>query len=201
MNPSLRSCLPLLASLAVISVAHGDDVSDLLVDAQRTYIRGDLAAAKEKFTLVRKLDPNNRTASSYLRRIIADEQTQQAGKPPVTATEAALRKLILDKVDHQEATLADVLEFLRQKGNNLAAGKVAINFVLQLDEASKASKVTLTLQKVPFTEVLRYIGELANVQFTYEAYAIVVKPKGASVSTAGDANAAQPQNDIKIQGL
>ena len=92
-----------------------------------------------------------------------------------------------------------MLEFLRQKGNQIGEGKVAINFVLQLDESAKGAKITLSLQKVPFTEVLRYIGDLANVQFNFEPYAIVVKPKGATPATAGTANA-QPESP-KIQGL
>ena len=92
----------------------------------------------------------------------------------------ALKKLIMEKVDLREASLAEALEFLKQKGNQLSAGKVAINFVLQLDEQTQNAKVTIALQKVPFAEVLRYVGDLAGVQFVYEPYAIVVKPKGAA---------------------
>ena len=196
--PKLRVLL--LASLTLATGAFADDVSDLMTDAQRTYIRGDLAGAKEKFNLVRKLDPNNRTAQSYLRKIVAEEAAQQAGKPQPNATETALKKIILEKVDFHEATLVELLEFLRQKGNQLGEGKVAINFVFQLEEQAKSAKVTLTMQKVPFTEVLRYIGELANVQFTFEPYAIVVKPKGPA-PTAGTTGAPPPENGIKIQGL
>lgn len=188
--PKLRALL--LASLTLATGAFADDVSDLMADAQRTYIRGDLTAAKEKFNLILKLDPNNRTAQGYRRRIVADEATQQAGKPAPNATETALRKVILEKVDFHDATLVELLEFLRQKGNQLGEGKVAINFVFQLEEQAKNAKVTLTMQKVPFTEVLRYIGELANVQFTFEPYAIVVKPRGAAPAATGTATAPQP---------
>jgi ATP/maltotriose-dependent transcriptional regulator MalT len=197
MKPPRRFILTLLVPLAFVGGARGEDIADLLTDAQRAYVRGDLAAAKEKFSLILKVDPGNRTAQAYHRRILADERTQAAGKPPGSATEEALRKIILDKVDHREASLADLLEFLRQKGNALGGGKVSINFVLQLDEAAKASKVTITLERVPFTEVLRYIGDLANVQFTYEAYAIVVKPKSASAAV----EAPKQPNGIKIDGL
>ena len=191
----LRVVLPALLTLA--TGAFADDVTDLMSDAQRTYVRGELAGAKEKFRLVLKLDPNNRTAQGYLRRIVADEATQQAGKPAPNTTEAALKKIILDKVDFRDATLTELLEYLRQKGNQLGEGKVAVNFVYQLDEQAKGAKVTLTLQKVPFTEVLRYIGELANVQFSFEPYAIVVKPRGAAPATAGNAPAPQSENTIK----
>lgn len=196
MNSPLKLRVILPAFLTLATGAFADDVTDLMSDAQRTYVRGELAGAKEKFRLVLKLDPNNRTAQGYLRRITADEATQFAGKLAPNSTEAALKKIILEKVDFRDATLVELLEYLRQKGNQLGEGKVAVNFVCQLDEQAKGARVTLTLQKVPFTEVLRYIGELANVQFSFEPYAIVVKPRGA---TAG--NAPAPQSEAAIKGL
>jgi hypothetical protein len=180
MIPLLKSRLWLLALASVVSASLASDVSDLMTEAQRAYIRNDLATAKEKFELVRRLDPGNKTAVSYLRRIVADEIAQGAGKAPKNATEEALKKLILEKVELREASLAEALEFLKQKGTQLTEGKVPINFVLQLDEQTQNAKVTISLQKVPFAEVLRYVGELAGVNFVYQPYAILVKPKGAA---------------------
>lgn len=180
MNPLLKFRGWMLALASLVSTALASDVSDLMTEAQRAYIRNDLATAKEKFEIVRKLDPSNKTAISYLRRIIADEIAQNAGKAPRNSTQEALQKLIMEKVELREASLAESLEFLKQKGNQLGGGKVAINFVLQLDEATQNAKITIALQKVPFSEVLRYVGDLAGVVFVYEPYAIVVKPKGAA---------------------
>ena len=193
--PKLRTAL--LASLALVAGAFADDVADLLAEAQRAYFRGDIPAAKEKFDLVRKFEPNNRVAVGFLKRIAADDAAKKASLPPGTATEAALKKVILEKVDFQEATLVELLEFLRQKGNQITGDKIAINFVCQLDDQAKNTKITLSMRKVPFTEVLRYIGELANVQFAFEPYAIVVKPKAAAAA----AGTPQPEGGIKIQGL
>ena len=165
---------------SVISTALASDAGDLMAEAQRAYVRGDLAGAKEKFEIVRKLDPANKTAVSYLRLIAADEAKQAAGKQPRNTTQDALQKLIMEKVELREASLAEALEFLKQKGNQAGGGKVAINFVLQLDEQTQNAKVTIALQKVPFAEVLRYVGDLAGVTFVYEPYAIVVKLKGAA---------------------
>lgn len=170
----------MLALASVASTTFASDISDMMTEAQRAYVRNDLAAAREKFEIIRKMEPNNRTAISYLRRIAADEITQNAGKAPRNSTQEALQKLIMEKVEIREASLTEAIEFLKQKGNQLGAGKVAINFVMQLDEQTQAMKVTLALQKVPFAEVLRYVGDLAGVQFVYEPYAIVVKPKGAA---------------------
>jgi hypothetical protein len=180
MIPLLKSRTWMLALASVVSTVLAGDVADLMTEAQRAYIRNDLATAKEKFELVRRLDPGNKTAVSYLRRIVADELAQSAGKAPRNATEEALKKLILEKVEFREASLAEALDFLKQKGTQISEGKVPINFVLQLDEQAQKARVTISLQKVPFAEVLRYVGDLAGVQFVYQPYAILVKPKGAA---------------------
>lgn len=190
----------LIAALACMALpAFGQDIADLLNEAQRAYIRGDLPQAKEKFHLVRKLEPDNRTAGAYLRRILAEEAQSGVRNPP-NVTQEKLQKLIIPRVDLREASLAEAIEFLRQKGNQVGEGKVAISFVMQLDEATKASKVTLTLANVPFTEVLRYVGELARVQFTYEPFAIVVKPRGAAPA-APAANPPPQAAGVKVEGL
>ena len=171
--------IPIVVLATLAAGGFASELSDLLTDAQRTYIRGDLAGAKEKFRLVQQIDPKNPTAYSYLRRIAGEEAAREAGKAAPNATQAALAKLLLEKVDFREAALPEALDYLRQRATQLSGGKQAVNFVLQLDDTARAAKVTLTLQAVPFTEVLRYIGELAGVTFVYEPYAIVVKQKGA----------------------
>jgi hypothetical protein len=188
-----------VALLVLAATASGQDTDDLIKEAQRAYVRGDATAAKEKFELVRRLDPNNRTAIMYLRRITAEEAANPGNKTAPNATQTALQQLILPRVDLREASLAEVLDFLRQKGNQIAEGKVAINFVTQLDDAQKAAKITLSLQNVPFTEALRYVGELGGVQFVYERFAIVVKPKGVAPAAT---NLAPPSGGGgKVQGL
>ena len=198
MIPLMKSRVWMLALTSLVSTTFAGDVADLLTEAQRAYMRNDYAAAKEKFGLVLKLDPNNKTAIGYQRRIVAEE-LQNLGKGDRNATQEALKKLIMEKVEFREASLAEALEFLKQKGNQLGGGKVAINFVLQLDEETQARKVTIAMQKVPFAEVLRYVGELAGVQFAYEQYAIVVKPKGAAQPP--QATNAEAPGAIKIPGL
>ncbi len=183
-------------TLAIIAKSSALDVNELLADAQRSYIRGETATAKEKFDLVLKMEPENRTAIIYVRRIAAEEAKETAVKGPPNATKAMLDILTLPKVQLNEASLSDALEFLRKKGNQFGGGKVAINFVVMLDERAKETKVTLSLENVPFTEVLRYIGELANVQFSYDRFAITVKPKGAAMDVS-----APKQKGVKVDGL
>lgn len=186
-----------LLSTGVAESPAGQDVATLVSDAQRTYVRGDLAGAQEKFELVRRLEPQNRVAIGYLRRIIAERAREDAARGPANATKAALERIVLEKVQFEDATLPEVLDFLRQKGNQLGGGKVAINFVRKLDEKGQNARVTLSLSQVPFTEVLRYVGDLAGVDFKYERFAIVVVDKGAEPAKPAPAES----RTIKIPGL
>jgi len=198
MIPLMKSRAWMLALASMICCASASDVSDMLTEAQRAYLRNDYAAAKEKFEMVRRVDPTNRTAVSYL-RLIAAEELKSGGKTTRNDTEEACRKLIMEKVDLREASLAEALDFLKQKAATVSGGKVVVNFVLQVDEPTQAKKVTLSVQRVPFSEVLRYVGDLADVQFKYEQYAIVVKPKGAAQPVP--AVPAVPPDAVKIPGL
>jgi hypothetical protein len=197
----MKTPLNLLAVFTLACAAHvsAQGVEDLLKEAQQAYVRGDSTVAKEKFEMIRRIEPDNRTAINYLRRINAEE-AKRPNAGMTNGTEASLAKVILPKVDFREASLAEALEFLKQKGNQIGEGKVAINFVLQIDEAAKASKVTLTLHNVPLTEVLRYIGELVGVQFVYERFAIAVRPKGAANAPAAT-NTPPAKKGPKIEGL
>jgi hypothetical protein len=205
MKTPLNLLVALSLTLAGVTQVSAQGVEDLLREAQQAYVRGDATAAKEKFEMIRRIDPDNRTAINYLRRIIAEE-AKNPNKDLTNGTQATLSKVILPKLDFREASLAEALDFLRQKGNQVAGGKVAggkvaINFVLQIDEAAKAKKVTLTLQNVPFTEALRYIGELTGVQFVYERFAIAVKPKGAAEPGPAATNTPPAKTRPKIEGL
>ena len=195
MIPLMKSRVWMLALASVVTTAFASDVSDLLAAARRAYSEGQIAVAKEKFDLVRRLEPNNGTALGYLKRIAADELLLTKGR---NDTEEACKKLVLEKVDLRDASLAEALEFLKQKAVQASGGKLTVNFVLQLDEQAQAKKVTLTMQKAPFFEVLRYVGELVEVQFKYEQYAIVVKPKSAQVPPTVPA---EPPGTVKIPGL
>ncbi len=160
--------------------AFGASVAELLAEGQAAFQRGDMVAAREAFSLVYQLDARNQTAITFLRRIKAQASKTGTGRE----RENQLAAVIIPKVDFKEATLGAALEFLKQQVAKGTDGKVPLSFVLQIpDEVAKSTPVTLSLSNTPLTEVLRYLGGLANVTFSYEPYAVVVKPKGAPAAT------------------
>jgi hypothetical protein len=178
----------LLATFAL--TAGAESVQQLLSEAQTAYLRGDMETAKRNFELVNKLDPRNMTAIAYLRTMKAREVQAGAG----AVQEKQFSAIILPKIEFREATLGSALDFLKQQVNKQTGGKQIVNFVVQLpDEQVKAQTVTLSLANVPFTEVLRYVGTLTNTTFTFEKYAIAVRPaSGKTPATASATEAAKP---------
>jgi hypothetical protein len=167
------SILVLLAG----EVRAQQSVPELLNAAQQAYMRGDYETAKRQFQMVNRIDPKNPTAIGFLRRIAAE------AKPSAVTLEKQLATVVIPKVEFKEATLGSVLDYLKQVVAKTTDGKTSVNFIVQLpDDQVKTQPITLSVTNIPFTEVLRYLGGLAGVQFEYDKYAVVVKPRGAAVS-------------------
>ena len=146
-----------------------------ITEAQRAYIAGDLATAKQKFQAILAQDPQNRVAANYLKMIATTEK--QAGSGGTMSKQ--LEALIIPTLNFKEATFEAALDFLKERASALSGGKVQPSFVLD-PEVNRLTPITLSLANVPFSAVLQYMGTLANVQFTVERYAITVRPKGAA---------------------
>ncbi len=166
---SLLLVFALLTAPAVHAQA-ADTEKALFTEAQRAYAGGDLETARQKFQTVLELNPKNTQATTYLRTIAARQA--QSGGPANTAYDS----IIIPKINLRDATLDSTLEFLRQRVEELTGGQTTVNFVPQLTPEQLAKKITLTLQNVPFPVALKYLGDVARVQFSVEKYAITVKP-------------------------
>lgn len=184
----------ILASVLTLA-ASAQDLQTLLSEAQRDFIRGDKAAAKEKFTLVQKADPKNRLATTYLGLIAAEEKKN--GGDESAGLRKAVEAVIIDKIEFRDATVSEALEFLGKK-ISASGGKVAkVNIVQQMSDAEKATKITISLSNISASEALRYVAGLANLEVGYEKFAVVVRSKAAAQPT----QAPKPAGGIKVDGL
>lgn len=89
-----------------------------------------------------------------------------------------MRELVVPQVSIDEASMEEVAAYIKMKAEKLSGGKVAPAFVFK-EEAIRDRTVTMQLKNVPLSEVLRYAGDLADVRFSYERYAIVGHDKRA----------------------
>jgi hypothetical protein len=161
---------------------------EILTEAQRAYMQGDVDGAKQKFKIVTEMEPHNLTAQRYLGMIAAQEKAngQTGGE-----RQKQLKELILPRVDLNEANFNTTLDYLKQTAAK--QGEKNISFVVQVpSDIVDTKKVTLNLSNIPFTEVLRYLGELTGFKFSIDKYAIVVKlPQAEAPASATPSPAAQ----------
>lgn len=157
------------------AAAFGDTPQELLAAGQAAFLKGDMETAKHSFQTIYELDPRNKVAIDYLRRIKAQEARR--GPNPGVSLEKQLAQVILPKVEFREASIGAAVEFLRQAVAKETGGKVAANFVLQMpEEQTKTQKVTLSLANVPFTEVVRYLAQMTSMAVQYDRFAITLRP-------------------------
>lgn len=183
----LPTFVPFACALMLSVAVHAESAQKFLTSGQLAYGKGDYAAAKRDFEMVLRIDPRNQTAIGFM-KMIAARQTKDDGG---ASTEKALATIILPKIEFKDATVGSALEFMKKKVAELSNGKQSVSFVVQPGVDAMAT-CTLSLSNVPFTEALRYLGELANVSFQYQKYAIVVRPRTAVATSAPVTGAAVP---------
>lgn len=194
--PIISLTVALVGASPLFGQAEG--TQQLLAEGQAAYVKGDLAAAKKSFELVNQLEPRNVTAINYLRLI----KTREGRGPQGGGLEQQLSKIILPKVELKEATLGSAVEFLRQQANKASGGKTSVNVVLLMpDDRANTQTVTLQLQNVPFTEVLKYLGDLAALTVEYDAYAVRLKPKAGAAPGPATAAVLPGGGGVAVQGL
>jgi hypothetical protein len=173
----LNTFLTFGCAVLLSSAALADTTPQLMREGQLAFMRGDIETAKQNFEMVLRADPKNKVAIGYMRQILVREK----GKSPGADQEKQLEALIIPQVQFRDATLGSALEYLKQQATKVSGGKTNINFVVQLPEdVVKTQTISLNVTNMPFKEVLRYVGDLANISFTFEKYAIAVKPKTAA---------------------
>jgi hypothetical protein len=164
-------------------------VAQLLQEGQAAFNKGDYATAKNAFEMVYQMDSRNVVAINYLTKLKTMPKNPTGGTP-----EQQLGSLIIPTVALREATIGAVFDYLRTTAVKLSDGKVKPNFVLNIpDTQLKTQTVTLNMSNAPFTEVVKYIAELANLNVQYQRYAVLVTPKGGAVPPAPPAPVNTPE--------
>lgn len=148
-------------------LAQQDEIQS---EAVRAFQAGDYATAKSLFESLLAIDPKNPAARNYLRAIALREGSG-------SGLEAALRNISIPVVDFREVTVREAVAFVAQKVYELSGGKRSVNVVWMVpSETTDSTRITLNLQNIPASEVLRYIGEASNLSFSYDAHAVKIRP-------------------------
>lgn len=158
-----------------------EEVKPFLAEGQAAFNKGDYAAARAAFETVYQMDPRNVVAINFLQKIKLLEKTA----PRTVDQEKQLAGLVVSKVQLKDATIGAVFDYLKTTAGKLSDGRIAVNFVLKLpDDVIKTQTITLNMTNAPYTEVVKYVAELANLNVQYQQYAVLVTPRAGAVTPA-----------------
>ena len=173
--------------------ARAQTAAQLYEQGVQAYNLGEVDQAKRKLQLTLEVDKNFRPASALLNRINLEQKTAGGAAPAAVVPVKTLDKTVVP-VEFKDTSLDSALEYIKQHIATVSGGKMQVNFVLNVPPELAKKRVTLQLDHVPVTELLRYLGQLAGVNFEMQKYAILVTPAngGGSVQPGGAAAPALP---------
>ncbi|TLD69304.1 hypothetical protein FEM03_18195 [Phragmitibacter flavus] len=85
-----------------------------------------------------------------------------------------LRTLILPRVTLQDASLDEVIEFLRIRSREIDPTRQGISFVLKVPAEARNKTITLDLGEIPLDEVLRYATQNTGTVYRVDDYAVTI---------------------------
>jgi len=168
------ACLCLSAASQPLRAQQPSSAQALFNHAVQLYNQDRFEEALIQFQEVLKLSPNSLYARSYAGKCKA---AMSRGGGAKNALREQLEKIQLPKLAFDEAPVGDVMDYLSQRAEELSGGKIALNFIYKgTSEQRKNTLVTLSLRNVPMTEVIRYIGQVTHIHFSYEEHAVIADP-------------------------
>jgi len=94
-----------------------------------------------------------------------------------------LDEIIIPKIDFQEATIREAIDFIKQRAASLDTTeqdptRKGINIVLKLapDAPEANARITLSLTDIPLRTAIDYVAKAANLKLKIEPYAVAVVP-------------------------
>ncbi|MEM7145647.1 MAG: DUF4974 domain-containing protein [Verrucomicrobiota bacterium] len=118
-----------------------------------------------------------------------DQETAENTPPPPPAPKpttasmqlrAKLDQIVIPSIDFYDTPLPDAVEFLRQKAAQLdptGSGAQGVNFVIAGTLPDPPPTITLKLQQVPLSDVLKYVTGLADMRYDISAHAVTIRAR------------------------
>jgi type II secretory pathway component HofQ len=133
------------------------------------YQGGDLAGAKGMPEAIAQRDPRNQTVRTYLRMIAEKQAAQLAAKRRLDA-------IVIPKLEVRDVPAREAFDYAIQLINKNSTDGKKTNIVWMVP-ADYAGRVTLSLQDVPASEALKYLGNVGGLNVAIEEYAVKISTR------------------------
>jgi hypothetical protein len=161
-------------------------IQEVFDEGKSAFFRDDYATAKRLLTQVNKADPKHRPTIIMLKNISMAEREAAA---KANSLEGRMRRTTLPRLDLVDASVPEVLEFIQIKAAEVSKDGAKPNFVLRLTEEDNKRTVTLRLSEPTLYSALAALATLADLNVSYDAYAVTIRSRSL-VPAAADKPAA-----------
>jgi hypothetical protein len=121
-----------------------------------------------KFRKVLQKNPKHVQTLRYLS--LSKKQLSEAAAVPVM--KRRLHALVLEEATFEEATLAEVMEFVTMTAKKLSNGEVKPGLVIRGGDAVRDRSLTFKIGAVPLDTLIETVASLTNTTVKYTDYAI-----------------------------
>ncbi len=143
------------------------------------------------------------TWSTPIKRSVLKEAGGETALPTYLSNIAKMTEklngITIDRIQLEEATVGEAIDFLRSKSKALDSEGKGINFVLKsssmatsgegadatmaITDALADKKITLTLEALPLLNVLDLVAKQADLKYKVEEHAVVIAPAVENLDT------------------
>ena len=178
------SCLAMLLLLGSVEAAQmtkprltEQHLDMLFAQAGELLKAGRVDEAKHLCRQILRQEPGRLDAAEFLKSLEALESPLPQ-RDPAAELKRKLETMVLPEVNFRDAKMEDVLAFLQKQTGLLSSDKTEVNFVSLLPAGEKLPPITVSLRRVPVSDVIRYVVELAGLRHRVEEHAVVIyKPE------------------------
>lgn len=158
-----------ILGLGVGATGVANDTQALFQMGRAAFYKGDFEQAHELLKQVEARQPNHFETKALLAQIRAQM------KPGTSSLKKTYAAVNLAKVEFADVTLDEAVQALRALAKNATDGRVTPNFLIKGEEL-KTKVVSLSLEGIPLSEAIEYLGQLSGARVVYEAHAVVFQP-------------------------
>jgi|GEM_PF-2566656 len=157
------------------------EITKMYHAGRKAFYEGDMETAQLMLLQVQAANPTHVPTRSLLAQI--DQKKRQN---PGVVLKTKLAAVKVPKVDFRDAPLRESLDVLSEIVAKQTGNVIRPSFVLK--GIPDDSKLTLSMNNIPATDLIGYMADLTRSRVTYEKHAIVLTPlakvSGSSTKTA-----------------
>jgi len=170
-------CLTFLSLVSVLTAQEKNTPVAAKMTIQQLYQRavaemnqGNVIAAEQDFQAILRAQPQHPQALYALNHLKSNRASYAA-----RSRMHRMKAIQIDNVDYVDASLTEALESLNAQVKKASTDKFSPNFIVK-DPQNKfdSARLTLQLQNVAASQVLKYIVDNLQAKVTYEEHAILI---------------------------